>query len=225
MSIIADFTVPSSQFALGRTLQAAPETTVEFEQIVTHSQEWVMPFLWVSGEDLDAFRHEIDRDPTVRTATVSDEFERIVLYRVLWSESVERLINAIFDRSGTLIAAVGTDEEWKIHVRFDDRDELTALQAHFEDGEVEFTLERLYRTTPPKRPKFELTRVQRDTLLAAHDWGYFDVPRRATTTELAEELDVSTNAVSERLRRGVTNLIETTLIDEGAVENDNRESP
>lgn len=39
VSIVADFSVPSNQFALGATLESVPDADVEFERIVTHSQE------------------------------------------------------------------------------------------------------------------------------------------------------------------------------------------
>jgi hypothetical protein len=39
MSVVGEFTVPANQFVLGETLQAVPSVTVEFERVVTHSQE------------------------------------------------------------------------------------------------------------------------------------------------------------------------------------------
>ncbi|WP_313695366.1 helix-turn-helix domain-containing protein [Halorarum halobium] len=211
MSIIADFSVPAEQFALGRTLNAAPDATAEFERVVTRSREWVTPCLWVSGGDVDAFRAEVDDDPTVRSATVSDEFESVVLYRVRWAEAVERLVTEVFERSGTLVAVAGNRNGWRIKLRVHDRSELSALKSRFDDGDLTFSLERLYSPTDPRHPEFTLTGVQRETLVAALERGYFDIPRRATASELAADLGVSTNAVSERLRRGVSNLLRNTL--------------
>jgi predicted DNA binding protein len=45
--------------------------------------------------------------------------------------------------------------------------------------------------------------------LLAYERGFFDIPRRATAADLAAELDVSRQAVSERLRRGYAALVET----------------
>lgn len=106
MSVVAELSVPTGRFVLEDTLWAAPGVNVEFERVVTHSQEWVMPFLWVSGDGLDAFDRAIHGDETVADATVTDEFSRegyqsVALYRVQWSESVERTVNVIFDRRGT----------------------------------------------------------------------------------------------------------------------------
>ncbi|MFC7008889.1 helix-turn-helix domain-containing protein [Halalkalicoccus salilacus] len=41
--------------------------------------------------------------------------------------------------------------------------------------------------------------------------GYYDVPRTVTLTELANKLDISHQALSERLRRAHANLIDRTI--------------
>lgn len=211
MSIVANFTVPSDQFALDSTLEAVPGASVEFERIVTHSQEWVMPFLWVESRNLDAFHREIRDDPTVKDATVTDEFEQVVLYRILWAEEIKRIVNAIFDRDGTLVEAVGSATSWEITVRFEDHDSLSELQSHFEECGPDFALQRLYTPTEPRQPEFRLTPEQRETLVLASERGYFDVPQQVTVGELADELEVSPTSASERLRRGMGNLVENTL--------------
>ncbi|ODR82855.1 DNA-binding protein [Haladaptatus sp. W1] len=57
----------------------------------------------------------------------------------------------------------------------------------------------------------ELTEQQHETLRSAMEWGYYEIPRRATATDLAEELGVSHQAISERLRRGHRCLVERGL--------------
>lgn len=211
MSIVADFTIPASQFALGETLTAVPEANVEFERIVTHSQEWVMPFLWVRGDDLDAFDEALRADSSVESATLTDDFGDVVLYQLKWSDAVTETINAIFDRAGTLIEASGSAESWDITVRFDDHSSVSDLQDHFEEGDLDFTLRRLYEPTEPRHPEYRLTPDQRQTLVLAVEQGYFDVPRRVKVAELADELELSSTSVSERLRRGTRNLVDDAL--------------
>ncbi|MFC7142999.1 helix-turn-helix domain-containing protein [Halosimplex aquaticum] len=58
---------------------------------------------------------------------------------------------------------------------------------------------------------FHLTDEQFTTVKAALDRGYYKVPREATLEELANELDVSHQALSERLRRGHRTLIENVI--------------
>lgn len=47
--------------------------------------------------------------------------------------------------------------------------------------------------------------------MTALEMGYFEVPRSAELTDVADELDLSPNAVSERIRRGEANLFRSAL--------------
>jgi predicted DNA binding protein len=62
--------------------------------------------------------------------------------------------------------------------------------------------------------RYDLTKTQRDTLLAAYQSGYFEDPQGITQAELAERFGVSQRAVSKRLRSGVSRLIGNTLASE-----------
>jgi predicted DNA binding protein len=42
--------------------------------------------------------------------------------------------------------------------------------------------------------------------------GYYGIPRGTSTQELADELGISAQAVTERLRRGVATLVNNTLL-------------
>jgi len=56
-----------------------------------------------------------------------------------------------------------------------------------------------------------LTGKQRETLELAIREGYYDRPRDANLTDLAESLGISKSAVSQRLNAAETKLIKTTL--------------
>lgn len=212
MSIVAELEIPSAEFVLGETLAAVPETNVEFERVVTHGQEWIMPFLWARGPELAAFERRIGRDPTVSKARVTDRFDgRVALFRVEWDVDTKEEINSIFDMAGTLVEATGNADTWDVVVRFDARDSLSELQSHFEGEHTAFELKRIYSPERPSRPEFNLTPEQVETLVTAVETGYFAVPKRATLADVAERRGVSTTATSECLRRAVVTLTRNTL--------------
>lgn len=223
MSVVADITVPTGEFALADALAAAPDVDAEFERVVTHSQEWIMPFVWVRGGDLGAFDAAIGEDGTVDDATVANEFEDVLLYRVEWEDDVVAAVNAIFDREGTLVEAAGSHDRWELKVRFEEHHSLSTLQSHFDGAPAGFSVERVYTPEQPRQPEFDVTAAQRDALVTALEDSYFDVPRRTTMADLADELGVSQNAASERLRRGMANLVATTLTVRDSVGGDDRE--
>lgn len=212
MSIVADFTVPADAFALRETLPEVPAVEVEFERVVSHSQEWVMPFLWVYGDDLSTFHERAERDPTVASMTRSDSFSDARLYVVQWTDRIEAIINGIFDRDGTLVGASGSADTWNLSVRFTSRDQLTDFRTHFDQEGEPFEVDQIYDQTKPRHSAYGLTSKQREALVRAVEAGFFEVPRSVTVDELATELGISTSALSERLRRGMAVLVGSTLV-------------
>lgn len=61
----------------------------------------------------------------------------------------------------------------------------------------------------------ELTRRQLEVLQLAHEKGYYEVPRRASTGELAMALDLDASTVSEHLQRAERNLLRRLLQNTG----------
>ncbi|MFB6224144.1 MAG: helix-turn-helix domain-containing protein, partial [Haloarcula sp.] len=55
------------------------------------------------------------------------------------------------------------------------------------------------------------TAEQQAALAAAHSEGYFEVPRGISQAELAKKLDISPSAVSQRIRRGMDQIIGSEL--------------
>lgn len=80
---------------------------------------------------------------------------------------------------------------------------------------VGVTLQRAYplgdEDETPVADRWGLTPAQEDAIRAAHDAGYFTVPRGATAADVAATLDVSKSAFLERLRRGQDRLLGQVL--------------
>lgn len=211
MSLVAEFEVPTGDFALQSALDAVPDVQVEMERLTTHSREWVMPFLWASGGDIDDFTAALADDETVADATTLDRLDGTALYKIEWVESVERRVDAMIDRHA-IVQEAAADRDWFLKLRFADADELSAFRDHFGS---DFELRRKYRTTEPKHGEFGLTAEQRETLVVASELGYFSVPREATVEGIADRLGISANSVSQRLRRAHDTLVRNTLMVNG----------
>jgi len=83
--------------------------------------------------------------------------------------------------------------------------------SSFWQEHADFGLERLTRDGEPESPGDGLTDRQYEALRTAYELGYFDIPRRASLDDVAEELDITASSVSERLRRAQTQLIQETV--------------
>ena len=213
MSLIAEFSVPADSFALDYALEAAPGTRVEIDRLATHSREWVMPFFWVSGDDVDRFADALDDDPTVEEFETLDSLDGTYLYKIRWSDDIKQLVDEMVDRHGIVRQAIANKDEWFLKLRFIGERYLSEFRDHFEGDS--FELHRKYQTAEPKDGEFGLTPEQRETLVLACELGYFSVPRNATVEDIAERLDISANSVSQRLRRAHDTLIRQTLVIDG----------
>lgn len=211
MSVIADFAIPADVVALEDTFRTLPGMSIEIERLATHSREWVMPFAWVADADLARFEAAVADDPSVESFEPVDTTGDVGLYNVRWSEGVERLIDAVVDRHGIVLEADATDAVWFLKLRFLDQENLEEFQEHFATHGYSYELRRLVTDREPRRSEFDLTAPQREVLVAALETGYFDVPRETQITALAEQLDISANAASQRLRRATANLVRNTL--------------
>lgn len=211
MSVIAGFSVPAESFALDRTLREHPEVTVEVERLATHSREWVMPFLWAAGPNLDAFEDSLEADPTVEDVHRTEPGDEVRLYNVYWSDDVTNTVDEILDQHGIFVEVEGRGNQWYLTLRFREHEQLERFQAYFRNDGVRFELRRLETAPKPKQRQFDLTKKQRESLVVAHQMGHFEVPQRASVSEVADRLGVSQGAASNRIHRGVDTLVRNTL--------------
>jgi DNA-binding NarL/FixJ family response regulator len=89
--------------------------------------------------------------------------------------------------------------------------QISALVAEAEANGIDVTLERLHDYRTGDTVLETLTPRQREVLEVAFDRGYYDVPRAASASEVAAELDIDDSTVSEHLQRAERNLLELLL--------------
>lgn len=222
MSVLAEMTVPADEFVLADTMTAAPDMRIEIKRVVAGGQE-VTPYFWASGGDFDAFEQALRSDSWIRDVLTLEEQdeddqngEEERFYRVRWQSTEPSLIGAMNDAKAAILEAVSDGGEvWELKAIFPDRDALSAFHDYCLEHGFSFELQRVYEPeSPEERAEYGVTEEQREALKAAYHADYFDVPRDRTLTELADELDISRNALSARLRRGQRNLLANTLVHE-----------
>lgn len=211
MSVITEFSIPAGAFALERTFEEVPDAKIEIERLATHSREWVMPFLWLTGADLEAAESALERDPSIEELTRIDVEDDVAYFNVTWSEDVQALVDQVINKHGIIQEAQATNGCWHLKLQFVDHETLKEFQEYFREQEYSLELDRLYDGTAPKEREYDVTQPQREALVTALEMGYFEVPRNAKIDDLARELDISSNAVSQRLRRASANLTRNVL--------------
>lgn len=207
VSPVAEFTVPPSEFALDETFGAAPELFLGVERAAAHRLERAFSLCWVTGDDYRNAESALQIDPTIESIAKLSESDRAWLYRVEWTEAVERFLSTLRAK-GYILESSGTADGWSFRVFFEDHGLLSEIHSDLIDEGVDFTLDRLYELRGPDIDgRLALTQKQRDILVTAAEAGYFETPRELTMTELADALGISQQAASARLRRAHAALI------------------
>lgn len=212
MSVIVEVRVGAMEFLLGEPLVRDSDLRVELDRVVP-TGESVVPYLWVVDGDLEVVEAALDGSDVVETYELLDSVEGTTLVRVEWRPAAGDLLSVIVESDGQLIDGVGSDGVWDLEIRFDDQSDLAAFFETCSNQDIRLSFQRVHDPVPPEAVdvEFALTETQRETLLAAFETGYYDVPREINLVELAEILGVSDTAVSQRLRRGTGTLIRITL--------------
>ncbi len=213
MASIAVFSVTASTFPLGSVFDDLPEVTVELERIVPTGQV-VVPYFWVYGADREAVLDAFSDRPGVSNIEPVDSIDEGVLLRAEWDYDVHGIKRGIYESGLTLLSAEGSSDEWRFELRAPDRTSLSTFQSYCQENGIALELTRLYTLSERGTDRaYGLTEPQVDGLTLAFDRGYFDSPRRTSLEELADELGVSRPAVADRLRRGLRNLLASTVAD------------
>ena len=212
MSVIVELQIPSADFELSQVLDVEGLSTVELESLVPTSESTV-PLFWIHNATRDPFVDAVSCHPAVNDASALDVFADRTLFALDWDANHDHVFAGIAQHGGYLLSATGTADTWDFELRFPSHDELRAFTAHCEAAQTSIEVSRVYNPTSPEAgPWYGLTDPQREALRLAVAYGYYDIPRDSTTQDLADELGISDQAVTERLRRAIVTLVSHTLV-------------
>ncbi|WP_227378579.1 helix-turn-helix domain-containing protein [Haladaptatus halobius] len=214
MATLVELSLPASDFALGRLLTAGTETHIEFERIVPVSTN-VVPLFWAWNSSVDAFEERIRATDHVQELIEIDHVEDRHLYLLNW-ESPEGGFFEGFTESEVIIrnAHGYNDESWEFELLFPSQEELTSFHNFCRENDIQYTIGEMHVLSEAGSDLLEsvLTEKQRDALLLALHRGYFQTPRQVTLSQLAEEVDISQQSLSDLIRRGNEALLEHALL-------------
>lgn len=211
MTVIVEFTLADREFPFGKALMEPPGMSIEFERIVP-MENALVPFLWVHGGNHETFEQQVAESDRVVSFTALDRLDDGVLYRMEWRAGQEDVFEGIRRSGATVLEAYGSDG-WTFRLRFPDHDSVSQFYNYCTDHDIPIDITRSYTLTERSgiASQFDLTNEQREALVLALERGYYDTPSDATLTALAEDLDISQQALSNRIHRGTKNVLEAVL--------------
>lgn len=171
----------------------------------------------VSSPYIKEFERGLEIDETVSDYRVLDQrTPDETLYQIQLSETGREncIVPLLGEYGGELVEAKRSGDRWSVRLQFPDH---ASLQGFIDDyrsrPRISIHVEKLGRENSADGNDHGLTKAQYETLRVACEQGYFEVPRRTSLVSLSDELGVSDNAVSERLRRAQSTLCERLFND------------
>lgn len=204
--------IPAEEFALWKTLQSNPDARLESERIVQSGEDALMPLIWVRNVDFEAFETALDNDSSVEEYMLLSEFEDEVLYRMKWISEVDLALQMLANSNATIMDAYGYNGRWHLRILYPNQKSLSKTTEYIDEQGLTFDVTAIRKMEGEPAGRFGLTEPQFEALTVAQKEGFYKIPREKELSGLADQLDISHQALSERLRRGADALIADALV-------------
>ena len=212
MSTIAEFSIPVTEFALHDTLERRPDMVFEVDRVVAHETSRVVPFVRATYGEFEGLTGILEDDASVAEVELLADVEGERFYRMVWTERAQIIGYMVAELGATVQEATASDGEWHLRVFFPERDGLSATNEYARESGCSLDVTRIYGVDELEEARHNLSEGQYEALTAGVERGYYDIPREINAQELADELDISHQALSERFRRATKNLVTDTLL-------------
>ncbi|SIR75286.1 helix-turn-helix domain-containing protein [Natronorubrum thiooxidans] len=213
MGFIAEVHLSHDDLALVPTIEQQPAVTLRSEYAAPANGQRLQ-FFSAFGETYTALEAAMETDHTISNPTRIATFENRAIYRVTVETDLEIIPEHCAESGLFVFTITSNDRGWVTRVHLPDRDALAMFRKCCRSRGISFHVTQLYDSSVSDDGTYVLSEQQYEILMMAYYAGYFDVPRGCTQDDLAARLEISDSAVSQRLRRAISDLIA------GTVEND-----
>ncbi|WP_458187805.1 helix-turn-helix domain-containing protein [Haladaptatus sp. NG-WS-4] len=208
-TLFAEVSISHDRLVLVPTIESVPEATIQMEGTPVGGST---PFVSVVTDDFVAFERALEVDPTVSETTLFSSSADRRVYQLHLAPSVTPFLPTAADLGVRILDVQSGNGGWIARIQMLSREPLIELRNGCLDAGITFRVRQLYGANPETEIDVaRLTPQQRNTVLTAYRFGYYDVPRGISQSELADELGVSTSAISQQLRRATGQLIASTF--------------
>lgn len=208
MSLTAEYRLRTPYLPLSDVVGAVPDLTIQIEDEEQLQSGPLLFLIRVTGPSFNELDVALDASPLIEKYSLISEVGSTRLYQLTMTihrpAAVEKILSSKMVAEGVTVLPDG----WQVKQLFASRDEFTEVRDFARRMDISFQLDRLYESTSTDTELIGLTDKQREALLAAYEEGYFAVPRQASMAAVADELDISPAALTERLHRAQSHLIE-----------------
>ncbi len=194
---------------LYKTVKLLPELQIQIRSVATGPETPLRLTCAVSNCEQEQLENAMTEDTSIAAFKQLDCRQLGGLY---WIETVpgtptQRAYEAAIDAGGVYLQSQWRGDNWSTAMNYPDQESFQEFRSRLEEVDIEINPTLLrpdqYRLSGGGS---HLTQKQEAVLVAALEVGYFDIPRDGSLTEIADELGISKQAASERLRRAMASL-------------------
>jgi predicted DNA binding protein len=206
VGVVADLGVSGDDTILGALARSIPAVGIEVEPTIPVG-ELMLPLVWIYADDQRAVREAISERDVARVTDVVETHKNHVLYRIEWIAS-DDLVRCLIESDSLLLRASGDADRWQFRLQFRESGDFTAFQESITELDLDVRPTRIHHGTTDEDCLEHLSMEQIEVLKLAEQNGYFEVPRQCTLQTIADRLDISDQAASARMRRGLNHLLD-----------------
>ena len=212
MSITAKIRIRHDRLALVPTLRSLDNIKIKvISQGTTNPGTTVFPFL-VECDDRESLESALDDDPTVASYELVDWGDGSGIYYIGHTSETKLISAVVTDVHGFLANTETKGNGWLVRLLLPDKEALNSVWEYARENDISLDIIEIYGNESTKgESSYGLTLEQRVALQTAYEKGHFQEPRDISLVEVAEEMGLSSTAMSGRLRRGMRNLIAATI--------------
>ncbi|RQG89636.1 helix-turn-helix domain-containing protein [Natrarchaeobius chitinivorans] len=212
MAIEASFTATQGEFPLAEVFSKFPAAQIELDRVVP-TNDVLIPYFWLQQIDSSDINLDGIDHPGINDLRIIDDVDGELFIRIDWDFEYESVLTAILETDVELVSAIGKEDKWTFEVRGNKQQDLSDFQSYCKNNGIPIELTELHALSPLQSgQRYDLTEAQREALTLAYACGFYDSPREVTQKEVADELNISRQALASRLQRGTRRLIASTLI-------------
>lgn len=212
MTISTKVYVEHPDLALAPTIRSVDGVEIGVIPDAGTDPEHSMYSFWVEAEDFDAVEAAFDDDHTVTDYTFVSETSNRRTYRLAYSERAILVSSPIVEMDGLMLDSRSHRSGWLLTLQLPDNSTLESLHKRANEEGIQVDVTEIHQTVPDDgKPELPLTEAQIEALVSAYEHGYYDEPRETSLEELGSIMGISRTAVSGRLKRASSRLIEARL--------------
>lgn len=212
MTISTKVYVEHPDLALAPTIRSVHDVDIGVIPDAGTDPEHSVYSFWVEADDFDAVEAALDTDHTVTDYTFVSETANRRTYRLAYSDRAILVSRPIVEMDGLMLDSQSHRSGWLLTLQLPDNSSLDRLRTRANEEGIEVDVIEIHQTVPEDgAADLPLTEAQIEALVSAYEHGYYDEPRETSLEELGSIMGISRTAVSGRLKRASSRLIEERL--------------